>query len=194
MKILKENHIAIFADEVQTFGRTQELFAYQYYNLQNYIDIASTGKLSQVCATLFTDEYKPKTGLLSQTFTGSTSAIKAAQVVLEELVNGGYYGSNGKINKISTHFIAQLGALSKRHPKLIQGPFGLGCMIALTVYDGSPQITIDFVQRLFHAGVLGFIAGGNPTRVRFLLPGGAATFEDIDNVVKIIEKTLLQSV
>lgn len=194
MKVLKENHIAIFADEVQTFGRTQELFAFQYYNLQDYIDIASTGKLSQVCATLFNDEYKPKTGLLSQTFTGSTSAIKASQVVLNELINGDYYGPNGKISKISNHFIKQLEILSKRYPNLIQGPFGFGCMIALTPYDGSPNKVTDFVQRLFHAGVLSFIAGSNPTRVRFLIPGGAASFKDIDHVVKIIEQTLLQSV
>ena len=67
MTILKENGIAVFADEVQTFGRTSELFAYQYFKLQSFIDMASIGKLSQCCATLFTDEYKPRPALLSQT-------------------------------------------------------------------------------------------------------------------------------
>lgn len=190
---LKEHHIAVFADEVQTFGRTQELFAFQYFNLQSDIDIVSVGKLSQVCATLFSDEYKPKPGLLSQTFTGSTSAIKACTVILNELLNGEYYGPNGKITKISKHFISQLEILAKKHPKLIQGPFGVGCMIAFTPYDGSAQKTTDFVHRLFRAGVLSFIAGSHPTRVRFLVPGGVITIKDIDQVVKIIEEVLLQA-
>lgn len=192
MAILKENQIAIFADEVQTFGRTPELFAFQYFNLQSYIDIASIGKLSQVCATFFTDEYKPKAGLLSQTFTGSTSAIKAALVILRGLIQGGYYGTEGKIQKLHHHFTKQLEDLSNRYPHLIQGPFGIGCMIAFTPYDGNTQKVTDFVHRLFDAGVLSFIAGSNPTRVRFLIPAGAVTFEDIDQAVKIIEHTLIK--
>jgi acetylornithine/N-succinyldiaminopimelate aminotransferase len=190
--VLKENQIAVFADEVQTFGRLQELFAFQYFHLQSEVDIVSVGKMSQVCATLFTDEYKPKPGLLSQTFTGSTSAIKASLVILKELLTGGYYGAHGKIDKISRHFIDKLDALSKKHPRLIQGPFGTGCMIAFTPYDGSVQKTTDFVHRLFHNGVLSFIAGSNPTRVRFLVPGGIVTTKDIDRVMHIIEQTLLQ--
>lgn len=194
MDILKENQIAIFADEVQTFGRTQELFAYQYFNLQSYIDIASIGKLSQVCATLFTEEYKPKPGLLSQTYTGSTSAIKASTVVLKELLNGGYYGPEGKIQKISQHFMMRLQALSQKYPHLLQGPFGVGCMIAFTPYDGNTQKVTDFVHRLFQAGVLSFVAGANPTRVRFLVPGGVVTLDDIDQAMRIIEQTLLHGV
>jgi 4-aminobutyrate aminotransferase-like enzyme len=193
IKVLKEHQIAVFADEVQSFGRTQQLFAYQHFNLQPHIDIASIGKLSQVCATLFTDAYKPKMGLLSQTFTGSTSAIKAFLVVLNGLMKGGYYGPEGKIQQLHLHFVKQLERLSQKHPSLIQGPFGIGCMIAFTPYDGSSQKTINYVHRLFDAGVLSFIAGSNPTRVRFLIPAGAVTFEDIDQAVKIIEQTLLQS-
>lgn len=193
IQVLKEHHIAVFADEIQTFGRIQELFAFQYFNLQSLVDIASVGKLSQVCATLFTEEYKPKPGLLSQTFTGSTSSIKASLVILNELLTGGYYGPDGKIKKISHHFISRLEALSKKHPQLIQGPFGIGCMIAFTPYDGNAQKTTDFVHRLFHAGVLGFIAGSYPTRVRFLIPGAVTTVKDIDRVIDIIEQTLLQA-
>jgi len=194
MDILKENHIAIFADEVQSFGRTYELFAYQYFNLQSYIDIASIGKLSQVCATLFTEGYRPKAGLLSQTFTGSTSAIKTSFVIIHELINGGYYGPEGKIHKLHDYFSNLLQKIAENYPQLLQGPFGIGCMIAMTIYGGDAEKTKDFVHRLFEAGVISFIAGGNPTRVRFLIPGGAVTHEDIGNAVKIIEKTLLEGV
>jgi 4-aminobutyrate aminotransferase-like enzyme len=190
MTVLKENNIAVFADEVQSFGRTQELFAYQYYNLQSYIDIATIGKLSQVCATLFTDEYKPRVGLLSQTFTGSTSAIRACFVIVNELLNGGYYGKEGKIQQLHMHFANQLEKLSKKYPQLIRGPFGVGCMIAFTPYDGEAQKVVEFVHKLFDAGVMAFIAGAHPTRVRMLIPAGTVTVKDIDDVVSIIEDTL----
>lgn len=190
--VLKENQIAIFADEVQSFGRTEELFAFQYFNLQKYIDMVSIGKLSQVCATFFTDEYNPRPGLLSQTFTGSTSAIIGSLAILNELIHGGYYGPEGKIHKIHHYFVNKLETLSKKHPYLIQGPFGTGCMIAFTPNEGNGQKTMEFVQRLFTAGVMGFTAGSNPTRVRFLIPAGAITYEDIDKAMEIIETTLLQ--
>lgn len=192
MHILKDNNIAVFADEVQTFGRLPELFAFQYYGLEEFIDIATIGKLSQVCATLFRESYKPRPGLLSQTFTSSTSAIKASQIILKTLINGGYYGPDGKIQQMHNYFSDHLKRLAEKHPQLIQGPFGIGCMIAFTPYDGDSQKVTAFVRHLFEAGVLSFIAGEYPTRVRLLIPIGAVTHEDIDHVVKIIEETLLQ--
>lgn len=192
MDILKKHNIAIFADEVQTFARTPELFAYQFYGLQSYIDIASTGKISQVCATLFTDEYLPKPGLLSQTFTGSTSAIKSSLTILHELRTGSYFGPEGRNQKLHNYFTEKLESLSKRHPQLIRGPFGVGCMIAFTPYDGESKKVNQFVHRLFDAGVISFVAGSDPTRVRFLIPAGVITLQDIDNAMNILEKTLLK--
>lgn len=192
MSILKDNGIAVFADEVQSFGRLPELFAYQYYDLEEFVDIVSIGKLSQVCATLFKEGYKPRPGLLSQTYTGSTSAIKASFVIINSLLKDGYFGPKGKINQLHDHFAKQLDELSQRHPHLIRGPFGIGCMIAFTPYDGDAQKVTDFVLRLFDAGVISFIAGSNPTRVRFLIPAGAITHKDIDTAIKIIEDTLLK--
>jgi 4-aminobutyrate aminotransferase-like enzyme len=192
MTVAKDNGIAIFADEVQSFGRTSELFAYQHFELQKFVDIASIGKLSQVCATLFTEEYKPKPGLLSQTFTSSTSAIKTSKVILNELVHGGYYGRNGKITAIHDYFADRLAKISSRHPDKIQGPFGVGCMIAFTAYGGDTKLSTDFVHRLFKAGVISFIAGSDPMRIRFLIPVGAITHKDIDNATDIIENTLIE--
>jgi acetylornithine/N-succinyldiaminopimelate aminotransferase len=190
MKCLKEHHVAIFDDEIQTFGRLPELFACHYFGVDDLVDIISIGKLSQVCATLLTEEFRPRPGLLSQTFTGSTSAIRASKVIIDELLNGDYFGPKGKITKIYNYFHNKLEELSKRHPNLIRGPFGIGCMIAFTPLDGSPQKVTQFVQDLFEAGVMGFIAGSNPTRVRFLVPAGAVSPKDIDEVILLIEKTL----
>lgn len=192
MNVLKENEIAVFADEVQSFGRLPELFAFQYYGLQHLVDVATIGKLAQVSATFFTDKYKPRPGLLSQTYTSSTSAIKSSLVILNNLLNGGYFGPEGKIQQLHNYFVKKLEDLSKKHPHLVRGPFGIGCMIAFTPYDGDTKKVTRFVHRLFDAGVLSFIAGSHPTRVRFLIPAGVVTFRDIDAVVKIVEETLLK--
>lgn len=190
MTIAKENQIAIFVDEVQTFARTPELMAFHYFELESFVDIATIGKLSLICATFFTDEYKPKPGLLSQTFIGSSSAIKAAGMIVKQLLSGEFFGPEGKITKLHKYFSEHLENLTKKYPALIQGPYGIGCMIAFTPYGGENEKVTDFVHRLFKAGVISFIAGSNPTRVRFLIPAGAVTFEDIDNVIKIVEQVL----
>ena len=85
MEILKQNNIAIHVDEIQTFGRTEELFAFQYFGLDDFVDVVTIGKLSQVCATLFKDDFNPRPGLVSQTFTGATAAFFAAKVIIREL-------------------------------------------------------------------------------------------------------------
>jgi len=49
----------VVADEVQTFGRTTRLFAFQHFGLESLIDIVTVGKMLQVCATLFTRPCTP---------------------------------------------------------------------------------------------------------------------------------------
>ncbi len=193
MEILKANDIAILVDEVQTFGRTDQLFAFQHFNLQSFVDIVTVGKLLQVCATLFTEKYKPRPGLISQTFTSSTSAIKAATVILNKLLNENFFGANGKNAVFHHYFVKQLKNLAERYPKYLSGPFGMGSMIAFTLFDGNEEKSIKFVRRLFDAGVMSFIAGGEkyPTRIRFLLPSGAISFYDLDKVFAVLEETLV---
>jgi len=192
MQLCKQHHVAVFADEVQTFGRLPQLFGYQHFGVTDLVDIATIGKLSLVCATLFSKDYKPKPGLLSQTYTSSTSAIRAARVVLKQLIENNYFGENGKIATLGNYFRSRLEELSQRKPKLIKGPFGLGAMIAFTPYDGGADNVAHFVQQLFKAGVISFVAGSDPTRVRFLVPMGAISTHDIDAVMQIIEATLTE--
>jgi len=188
--ILKENGIAVIADEVQTFGRLPYLFAFQHFGLTHEIDIVTIGKLSQVCATLFRKSYLPKPGLLSQTFTAATAAIRAGKIIIQSLMHDGYLGSEGKISQIQNYFHEKLEEIAKRHPNLLKGPFGIGCMVAFTPLNGEQKTVQEFMQKLFDAGVIGFVAGSNPTRARFLVPAGAITHKDIDHVCKIIEDTL----
>ena len=65
-------------------------------------------------------------------------------------------------------------------------------MFAFQVFDGSPDVTMKFVHELFKNGVISFIAGKNPTKVRFLFPTPVMSKKDIDAVVKITLDTLIQ--
>lgn len=192
MAVLKEHEITIFVDEIQTFGRTPSLFAFQYFGLQEYVDIVTIGKLSQVCATLFKKTYKPKPGLLSQTFTSSTTALQAGKLIINSLVEEGYLGPEGKIAKIHNYFVQKFQELEKKYPSLIRGPYGIGAMIAFTPFDGDMHHVTHFIQDLFQAGVISFIAGSHPTKVRFLVPMGAIKEQDIDAVIKIVETVLIK--
>jgi len=190
MNILKENNVAVMVDEIQTFGRTTEFFAFQYFGLDSYVDVVTVGKMSQVCATLFTPAFNPQPGLLSQTFTSSSAAIYASCVILEELENGGYLGEDGKITRYSKYFVERLKALGTQYPQKLRGPFGLGAMVGCTVFNGDFEKTKAFLTALYEAGVMAFIAGKNPSRVRFLMPIGAVTEGDIEGVCGIMEEVL----
>jgi len=191
IETLKEAGILVFIDEIQTFGRLYKLFGFQYYGLESYVDIVSIGKMSQVCATLFNEKVKPRPGLLSQTFTTSTVAIRASSSIIKRLINGDFYGEHGRIAAIHNQFIDGFDKISKRHPNLVEGPYGLGGMLAFTAYKGDNKKVQEYLQRLFEKGVIAFTAGSNPTRVRLLAPLLSITDEDIKQVLFILEDALL---
>ncbi|MFT6631406.1 MAG: acetylornithine aminotransferase [Bacteriovoracaceae bacterium] len=186
----KKNNVSVIIDEVQTFMRTKEMFAFQYFGLDKDVDMVNIGKNSQVCATIYRNDHKPQPGLISQTFTSSGSAINAAYYIINEVANKNYLGEDGKIEKLHMKFANNLDKLAQKYPTQIEGPWGLGTMIGMTLFGGDLQKSKDFTFKLFDNGVLSFIAGSAPTRVRFLVPAGAANEDDIDKVCELIEKTL----
>jgi len=191
IKVCKDNNISVFIDEVQSFARTSELFAFQYFKLDKHADVVAVGKNSQVCATLFTDDHKPKPGLMSQTFTGSAAQIAASYYVIHSIVNGDYLGENGKIQKLHAKFKSNLEKISKKYPEKLKGPYGIGAMVAMSVFNGDEAKSKAFTIKLFENGVLSFMAGGHPTtRVRFLMPVMVTEEKHIDEVCEIIDKTL----
>ncbi len=188
--VLREAGVAIFVDEVQTFGRLERLFAFEQFGLAADVDLVTIGKLSQVCATFFRGSFTPRPGLLSQTFTAATAAIFAGHAVVQELQTGNYYGPAGRIAAIHRRFVSHLEAIAHRHPGLISGPFGAGGMIAFQACDGDAARTKRLLAALFDAGVIAFAAGANPTRVRFLPPVAAIRDADIDTVCELLEQVL----
>lgn len=183
MTICKEHHIAVLADEIQTFGRTSRLFSYQHFGLDHLIDIATVGKLAQTCATLFHGHYQPKPGLLSQTFIGSTSGLFTGAAIIKKLLHENYLARNLEIQeRFASHFNKMDGLLS--------GPFGMGSMVAFTPLSGTYEITMKVIDELFKAGVITFIAGSHTFRVRMLIPTLVITNSDIDEVCTIIKTVL----
>ena len=185
---VKQQDVAVIADEVQTFGRTTRPFAFQHFGLDQQVDLVTIGKISQVCATLFRDEYKPKPGLLSQTFTGSSWAMMAGKATLQHLVDHKHFGPDGRNMQLFRHFESGLQAISGRYPQAVAGPHGLGGMVAFTPGDGSAQAAKFMVHRMYELGLMSFMAGSDPCRVRFLMPLGCVTTEHIDLALKIIEQ------
>ncbi len=188
---LKAHTIAVWFDEIQTFGRTSRPFAFEHFDLAQWADVVTVGKITQLCATLFTPEFKPKPGLLSQTFTASAAAIAAAEVILKIIIQGDLFGPGGRNMQVHGMITQRLEAIAARHPQLLRGPYGLGGMIAFTPLDGSEAKVKVVLKALFDAGVIAFYAGSNPARIRMLPPVPVVTQQDIDIVCDIVESTLV---
>lgn len=190
----KSKGIYVWIDEVQTFGRTTNLFAFQAMELDQYVDIVVVGKSLQACGLLYTSELNPKPGLIAGTFHGSIPALKAAAKTVKFLTEGNFYGENGRIAQIQNQFLTKLKQLAEGSCKgKINFYCGLGTMIAFEVGDASKDITTKFLKRLLENGIVAFNAGKKPVRVRLLLPI-TLTNQHIDEIFSIIEKTILETI
>lgn len=184
--------IYIWIDEVQTFSRTQELFAFKMFGLEKYADICTIAKAMQGAAVLYSEELNPKPGLIAGTFNGSVPALKAGAKVVRYLTEGPFYGAQGRIKEIEEQFLGNLKRLSETSCKgLINYCGGVGTMISFEVGNAGKDETLDFVKHLLKDGIIAFIAGKNPTRVRFLLPV-CLTDEHIEDIFQILEKSILK--
>lgn len=184
--------LAVIFDEVQTFGRTTRPFAFQHFLLDDLADIVTIGKITQACATLYTANYRPGPGLISQTFTAGTWEILAAMEVLDRLVGGGHFGAAGRNAQIFERFKAGFERIAKAYPRTIHGPWGVGGMLAVTPLEGTADQAKRFAQLCYDEGLMGFIAGSQPTRVRFLPPLLIVTDEQIDLGLSLLERAVVK--
>lgn len=184
----KKHNMAIVADEIQSFSRTTRPWAFQHFGIDSLIDVAVVGKITQVCATLFTADYKPKPGLISQTFTGSSWALLAGKTILNELDSGGFFGPSGRNMKLHDYFVSGLKKLADKYPGKIRGPFGIGTMIGFTPLAGKAEDAKNVVGKLYELGLMSFMAGANPARVRFLMPHLCVRESHIDEALSIIDR------
>lgn len=190
----KQNKIAVWADEVQTFARTGEFFAFETMELGSYIDLVTIAKTVQLGATLYTEEYNPKPGLIAGTFSGGSSAMTVGLEILEMLEEEGFLGLNGRIMQIHNYFIQGLNTLNATTCEgLVKDAGGMGLMIAFTPFDGKKEQVESFIKKLFNNGLIAFSCGKDPVRIRFLVPAIIEN-QDIDLALQIVEKTILEGI
>ncbi len=193
-KWAKAKGIYIWIDEVQSFARTHQLFAYQMFGLDEYVDVVTVGKVLQACGTFYTEELNPKPGLIAGTFNGSVASMNAGKAIVRYLTQGNFYGENGRIKELEDKFKAQFKKLSEGSCKgKIPYYGGVGTMLSFEVGDASTDTTNKFMKKLFENGIITFSAGKEPTRVRFLLPLSLLD-EHIQEVFSILEKTILETI
>jgi len=200
MDVCRAKRIAIWDDEIQTFGRTSRMFAYELFDLGEYVDVFCVGKMTQACVTMWTPEYNPKVSLLSGTFTGEGVSFRTGQRVVERLRDGGYYGPEGKIEKHHAEFRKHAKQLIAKHPEwfptvpevgsgdALVG--GTGGMMRLTPFGGKKDKINAACKSCFEEGVVLFYCGHGPWHLRMLPPLGVMKIEDWPRVFSCLEKGL----
>ena len=188
----KSHGIPVVVDEIQTFGRSGEFFAFQKLDLGSYIDVCTIAKCAQVAATIYTSDIKPKAGLVSGTFAGSGPALKAGRAILNHLEQNHYMGAGGKIEQVNKKFVQMLNDLNEGSCKgLLRDVDGFGLMLGVTPLDGSKEKMIALLKSLYENGLICFGCGRGPFRIRFLIPANI-TDAEIDVARSILEKSLLE--
>ncbi|MGZ3788446.1 MAG: aminotransferase class III-fold pyridoxal phosphate-dependent enzyme [Bacteriovorax sp.] len=191
-KWAKKHGIYVWIDEVQSFARTHQLFAFQMFGLDEYVDVVTVGKVLQAAGTFYTEELNPKPGLIAGTFNGSVASMNAGKATVRYLSEGNFYGENGRIKDLEDKFKAEFKKLSEGSCKgKIPYYGGVGTMLSFEVGDASNDTTNKFMKKLFENGIITFSAGKEPTRVRFLLPLSLLD-EHIKEIFSILEKTILE--
>jgi acetylornithine/N-succinyldiaminopimelate aminotransferase len=189
MERCHEADVAVFIDEVQTFGRTGELFAFRTLELDEYPDVVTAGKALQGSAVLFTRRYNPKPGLVAGTFAGATAAMAVGARIIERLEKEGYLGAEGRISVLARRVERRFESLEKRMPRAIGRRSGLGAMQAFVPWEGDPEVTLDVVKTAFDEGLVLLGAGRDPAKIRMLLPVNV-TDEELEAGFAILEKAL----
>lgn len=204
MDVCKAHKIAVWDDEIQTFGRSNRMFAYEHFDLGDYVDVFCVGKMTQACVTMWTPEYNPRSAILSGTFTGEGASFRVGQRVIERLRDGNYYGDNGHFAKQHAMFREHARALIARHPEwfppvaeLNGNPehlvAGVGGMCRFTPYGGNKDKILKAAKAIFDEGVILFYCGHGPYHVRMLPPMPAMKDEHWKHVFACIERGMAKA-
>ncbi len=197
MEVCKANNIPVWDDEVQTFGRTTSMFAFEALDLGQYIDVMTVGKMSQLCATLYTKEMNPKPGLIAGTFLGSTVSAAVGKRVLERLLASDAYGPEGRHARHHALFVEQVRNLAAKHPNWfppVPGAAdivgGVGGMMRFTPFAGEKAKIMKTTKACFDEGLVTLYCGHGPFHVRMLPPLGVLDEKVWPEAFRIVERAL----
>ncbi|RMH27442.1 MAG: aminotransferase class III-fold pyridoxal phosphate-dependent enzyme [Planctomycetota bacterium] len=197
MTVCRDRGVPVWVDEIQTFGRTDRMFCFDALGLGEYVDVCTVGKMSQVCACLYTQEMNPKPGLLSGTFIGSTVGLRVGRRIIERLRDGGYYGPDGSNARHFEAFAGRVRALKEKHPEwfppapgVVDVVAGRGGMMRFTPFGGEKDKIVALCRTLFDEGVITFFCGHGPHHVRMLPPLGVLREQEWGPVFEIVQRAL----
>ncbi|MAE94184.1 MAG: acetylornithine aminotransferase [Deltaproteobacteria bacterium] len=191
MERCREAGLAVWVDEVQTFARTGELYAFKTFGLEELVDLATLGKVLQGSAVLFRRSYNPKPGLVSGTYAGASVGMAVGARIIERLDSEGYLGPEGRVAVLARRVERRLESLEKRMPHAVGPRSGIGAMQAFVPWGGNPEVVNAVIRKAFEEGLLVFGAGRSPMKVRMLLPVNT-TDEELEQGFAILEKALGQ--
>jgi acetylornithine aminotransferase len=189
MERCRAANIAVWVDEVQTFARTGELFAYRTFGLEDLVDVVTCGKALQGSAALFRARYNPKPGLIAGTYAGSTVGLAVGARIIERLESEGYLGADGRIAVLGERVVRRFEALRRRMPRAVGAHSGLGAMHAFVPFDGASAVVSAIVEASFEEGLFVWSAGVSPAKIRMLLPVNT-TDEELESGFTMLEKAL----
>lgn len=186
----RKGGLAIWVDEIQTFGRTGEVFCYQRLGLDEYVDVVTAAKLLQTGAVLWAPEFNPKAGLVSGTFAGSSSGLRAGIKAIE-LLKTELSGPQGRVMQLEKLAVAEFERIKRgSQGKHLVDYTVVGGMIAFTLYDGALDKVKKYLAKLWDLGAVGFFCGHGPYRVRLLPPFGAMSDAQLKHVFELLEKAI----
>jgi 4-aminobutyrate aminotransferase-like enzyme len=189
MERCRERGLAVWVDEIQTFARTSELFAFRTLGLESLVDVVTIGKILQGSATLFTPAYRPRPKLVAGTWAGATVGMALGERILERLEGEGHLGPDGGIARLERRLDDAFAALSSRLPGVVRARSGLGAMQAFVAWEGQAGITQEIVEESLVEGALFQTAGSNPMKIR-LLPPLTLTDEELESGFSALERAL----
>jgi 4-aminobutyrate aminotransferase-like enzyme len=181
--------VAVWVDEVQTFARTGELFAFRTLGLDEWVDVVTAGKVLQGSAVLFTRAMNPRPGLVAGTYAGATVGMAVGARIIERLEQEGYLGAEGRVALLGRRVERRFDALAKRCEGAVSRYEGIGAMHAFVAFDGKADVTNAVLRAAWEEGLFVFTAGANPTRIRLLLPVNT-TDEELEAGFAMLEKAL----
>lgn len=183
--LCEKNDALLIFDEVQCgIGRLGTLFAYKKFDvIPDVICIAKAlGGGFPIGAIVANDRGATlTTGDHGSTYGGNPLACAVANAVIDELMEGGVVAG---VEKRGQYFISKINELKEKHD-FITGTRGMGLLIGITIEAPVK----DFINKCFEKGLLLVSAGPDVVRV---LPPLNVSFEEIDNVINIIEQVIIE--
>ena len=101
-------------------------------------------------------------------------------------------GVTGRVIDAPTPTLPTAAATATSEVAAASGGIGDAQVSGFTPLDGSAASAKRVAHALFDAGVIAFVTGSEPARVRFLPPVGVITDDDIDAACAIVEQTMSQ--